>query len=139
MRAHLIFLALCSACLDPTEIELIVTTDVPCDQVARTQILFGDAVVSSSMACSPGGRIGSLILVPSNRGLSGNVTVEMELKGGACPTTNCIVARRTLTFVSHQKLSVDIALTQSCTGVACDATATCVNGICMSPMVIGDQ
>jgi hypothetical protein len=44
----------------------------------------------------------------------------------------CIVARRSLGFVQHSSLRLEIALNSACAGVLCPASETCVAGECRS-------
>jgi hypothetical protein len=44
----------------------------------------------------------------------------------------CIVARRSLGFVQHSSLRLEIALSSACAGVLCPASQTCVAGECRS-------
>jgi hypothetical protein len=136
MRARIVLFALSTACLAPTEIVLEITTDVSCDQVGKTSIYFGGSSTpaSSSSACTSG-RIGDLVLVPSQSGARGDVIVEMELKGGSCPTMNCIVVRRNVGFVAHVPETLPIELTQACLNVACPNGQTCVKGTCIDARV----
>jgi hypothetical protein len=50
-------------------------------------------------------------------------------------TGGCIVARRSVRYVSHQRLELPIALDTSCIDVPCGATTTCVNGNCVPAMI----
>lgn len=61
-------------CREPTRITVLLTTDVPCDQTRGSTMTIGapgqiedKAIAATSSACtSAGGRIGSIVVVPSN-------------------------------------------------------------------------
>ena len=131
----IVILAL-SSCLEPTEIHLSITTDVPCSKVRRTEIFFDtiSTPIATTNACTTN-RIGDFVLVPSNNGSGGIVIVKMELDTGSCdvaPPVNCIVARRQLRFVAHTTLAVPIELDQGCVDLVCPATQTCSHGLCVN-------
>ena len=59
-------------CQSPTQIEVRVTTDLPCDDVAATGIAVGElgaslesAVISTTSTTCAAGSLGSVVLVPS--------------------------------------------------------------------------
>ncbi|MFO0553205.1 MAG: hypothetical protein U0271_32755 [Polyangiaceae bacterium] len=51
----------------------------------------------------------------------------------------CILARRRLGFVDHQKLSLPVFLSTECIGVDCGEDQTCANGTCVSAEVDCDE
>ncbi|MEJ7732782.1 MAG: hypothetical protein WKG00_26715 [Polyangiaceae bacterium] len=48
----------------------------------------------------------------------------------ASPTTGCIVARRSLSFLPHRPLMLPITLSKSCIGTPCAPDETCVDHTC---------
>ncbi len=129
------------SCLDPTEVTVTVTSDMPCTQVAGTNIRIGSGDVSASVPatehCTHGDTIGSVVVLP-NASLSaaqikvvtGTGTTTADQCDADPKTKGCIVARRTLSFVTHTKLSLPILMQQSCVDQPCDEKTTCVNGAC---------
>jgi hypothetical protein len=133
--------ALLLACRQPTEIEFDVTTDVACSRVSSTAIAVGplDAdggpFTARSTMCS-GSSLGSLVVVP---GSSGDATVRVVtgldgMTPDACVQSNysggCIVARRSVSFTPHQKMTVPVLMEASCRDVPCASDTTCVGGVC---------
>ena len=137
-----------AACLGATEISLDVRTDVPCASAGAAwkgvAISVGQpgvdvesrAPVLTTTACSAGGEIGSLVIVPTG---SNNAEVGIRVVAGItqnpedCAANGydgCIVSRRTLTYLPHQAQHVIVDLTSDCIGNACDINHTCVDGSC---------
>jgi hypothetical protein len=133
-----------TACRGPTEISLVISTDVDCTDLRGTAVAIGtvDGVeektpVTSSTLCDASGSIGTLVVVPSG-GRSAEVGIRVVAGIGreaeACvpPTyAGCIVARRSIRFVVSTPLRLPVALRIDCRDVPCDATHTCVNGVCV--------
>lgn len=135
-------------CLDPTEIVVTVRTNVDCSNAStyRGISIYADTPGAkleqklepalTTNACEAGGKIGSIVLVPS-----GDDDAEVGIRVVAGITTppeqceaegyrGCIVARRALHYVPHESLNVDVALTSDCIGQACNETETCIAGVC---------
>src|SRR5262249_42339928 len=136
MRYSLLWSALGTAvihgvsCRTPTEITLLMSTDVGCAELHGTTVTIGGpgseakAPPASSKAC--GSDLGSLVVVPS-----GAKTEELFIKvvGGvgrdpaSCVPPqygpDCIVARRAIRFVPHAELRILVPLRAVCKGVAC--------------------
>jgi outer membrane protein assembly factor BamB len=136
-------------CAQPTEITLSLSTNVPCSQLTGVAIAVGlpsevetMAPATTAQSCSSSGDIGTLVVVPAE---SKNESIEIQVIGGVNrdPTSctapaygsGCIVARRSLTFIPHTPLVLDILLAQACNGVVCAADQTCVEGACTSSEV----
>jgi outer membrane protein assembly factor BamB len=136
-------------CQSPTEITLDLSTDVPCGELTGVSITVGPssevetmAPETTTQACSSSGTIGSLVVVP---GGTKNESVDIKVVGGvnrdptSCAAPNygsgCIVARRSLQFIPHTPLTLDIPLAEACNGVICPANETCVQGACTSSVV----
>jgi hypothetical protein len=136
-----------AGCQTPTQITLVLTTDVPCDRVhgsavkvAATSALDTTPTTASSGACSAG-ELGTLVIVPGPSG-EGEVGVRAALALGATPADacrpgapDCIVGTRALRFVKHTRLRATIALDGACAGVACEGGTTCSRGVCISQEV----
>src|SRR5690349_1356867 len=118
------------SCQSPTEIEVVVSTDLPCDELLGTGIAVGapgvvdhSAFVATAQGCDGGGGlVGTLVITPSGLG----DTVGIEVVGNtvspnpdACDRDSgagCIIAKRALAFVPHTPLRLPIVLRQSCIG-----------------------
>lgn len=143
------------SCLEPTQVQLELTTDVPCDEVGGVAITVGTpgALESKppaavSLVCRDDGTLGTLVVVPSGerdaelavRVVAGrNLEVEQceppEYGPKGTPDTGCIVARRTLRFLPHEPLVLPIVMRAVCVGEPCDPAQTCVLGTCVEAAV----
>jgi hypothetical protein len=144
-------LLLLGACLEPTEIEIVLQSDA-CSRIRfsdgvkiyfppSTDKIDDDDLVESAIArtCT-GNRIGNLFVVPS--GKTGDVSIRVVAPVDAttsCRHANnwagCIVERRILHFVPHTHLVLPIDLDASCVDVPCTGTTTCVNGRCVDATI----
>jgi outer membrane protein assembly factor BamB len=143
--------ALCGTpdCEQPTEVTLSITTTVPCARFSGVTITVGPASEVETMApgteaqtCTGSGVVGTIVVVPGGAKDEG---VDIKVVGGVNrdPATctapaygnGCIVARRSLQFIPHTPLVLDIALTRDCNGVVCSPDQTCVQGACTSSQV----
>jgi hypothetical protein len=140
MRRSFWAIALCSSCLDPTQITIEITTDLDCSNVGSTRIFVSTAAEigasntpTTSTAACVNGRIGSLVLVPSQSKDAVGVRVVTAPKMSSCEADGrgCIDARRTLRFVSHTPLRLPIRMSAVCAGVMCPAGQTCIQGACV--------
>jgi outer membrane protein assembly factor BamB len=142
-----------SDCLQPTEITLSLSTNVPCAQMQGVTIAVGDASEVETMApqtetqaCSSSGNVGTIVVIPAG---SKSAEIDVKVVGGVNrdPTTctapsygtGCIVARRSLAFIPHTPLVLDIGLSLACDGVVCPTDETCVQGACTSSLVQNPQ
>jgi outer membrane protein assembly factor BamB len=136
-------------CQQPTEVTLALSTDVQCAQFTGVTIAVGSAAdieaqapATTSQSCTPSGDLGTLVVVPSQ---SRNAEVDIKIVAGVNrdPTscvapdygTGCIVARRSLQYIPHTPLELDIVLSEACNGVVCPVDQTCVEGACTSAAV----
>ena len=132
-------LAALASCREPTQITLVVTSDVPCDRWKGAGISVGapsteDAVQFSTTTetCNASGAVGTLVLVPSGS-TDDTVAIRVVAGDGRSPDScrppaygvGCIVARRRLHFLPHTALTLDIELRAACNGVACGPAETC--------------
>ena len=136
-------------CKDPTEMTFVLTTDVPCEKIKGVSVAVGSPddidkrpSAVTSHTCQAGG-LGSIVTIPSgekNDRMSIRVTAGVERDPGECEApgfgTGCIVARRSLRYVPHTPLTVEISLRSACNGVTCGAAETCVVGVCTSADVV---
>ena len=145
-------LTLLVACRSPTEIEVTVTTDVPCaagagpTHVNNTAVFAGASVpgkttlpVSVSYDCDPSGHVlGEIVLVPSgDRSATVNVVVATGVNGQAaedCLDGNgalCIIEERRWNYQPHHPVPATIFMTLSCLGKDCTPGTTCFDGACV--------
>lgn len=136
------------SCLDPTQVKLEIHTDALCVDLDETHILVGSlgefddvAPSATTKACADDGRIGDIVLVPSE---GRDQAIAFEVVAGVGVDTNrcaaddyerCIVARRALTFIPHEPLTLPIELDLECLGIPCEATETCRKGLCVSAVL----
>lgn len=137
-------------CQGATGVMLEVSTDIPCEsaKTVTTAIYAGSSVDHQSRSpaavtthCDPQGRIGSLVLVPSED-RSGALAIEVTTAlAGKDPLTcaadasGCVVARRVLHYVPHEMLVLPVVMETACVGVSCGSNESCVGGRCVSPAV----
>lgn len=133
-----------SHCVGATEIMLDLHTDVSCAVVGvrGVTIAVGEpndettGIVTSATSCDAGS-IGTLALLPRGD-IGGPVAVRVVLgvntKADDCAAPNaysgCIVARRSLRYSPHAKLTLPIDLDQDCLDDPCGPDSTCVHGSC---------
>jgi hypothetical protein len=149
------------SCLGPTEVTLVLTTDVPCSAQRGTSIAVGDSgdiaasapvtVTGDCALAADGGmqdggtlavpaEIGTLVVVPSgSRSASFTVQIVTAVdpvgQPGDCAALGyqgCIVARRQLSFIPHTPLTLPIEMTLDCVNVSCTAEQTCYHAHCVT-------
>lgn len=97
-------------------------------------------VRASQRGCADGA-LGTVTLVPSDRGNEIEVHVDLNLTPGGADTDcergakGCIVARRRVVYVEHRSLTLDVRLDLSCLDVTCDPDSTCSAGRCVPSRV----
>ncbi len=128
------------ACLDATQVTLVLSTDEACSNVTGTSITVGTASdietklpLTVTNACEPTtGSIGTFVLVPDATGAADAFAVKIVTAvspqqlvncTAANNYTGCIVARREMAFVPHTSLTLPIEMTTACIDVNC-STAT---------------
>jgi hypothetical protein len=140
-----------ASCLGPTEVTLVLTTDVPCDtlQMQRTSITVGTASdieakdpVTITDLCDPGAgtshSIGTFVVIPgggSSDEFAVRVVSGVDVPVGDCKGQGyhgCIVERRELAFVPHTPLTLPIPMDIDCLNVRCGTHETCFKGGCVS-------
>jgi len=154
IAGSLVFASALEGCRDATEIELDISTDAICGEHRGTSITTGklgdiehEAPETATTTCTPssdaagerGGRIGSLVIVPSGD-KDEKVAVRVVTGFGKSPEAciadgymgGCIVARRSLRFQPHESIRLPIQMLADCLNVPCNATQTCVHGQCVS-------
>jgi len=131
------------SCLAPTEIILVLSTDVACAVVTQNGVAIalgepGDedsGIATTTKLCSDDGGIGTAVIVPHtiDQVVGIRVTLGIDAAADQCGPNfaGCIVARRSLRFDPHTPLTLPIELDQSCVGVPCTPYSTCVSGACV--------
>lgn len=129
------------ACLSPTQVDVLVTTDLRCPTetsdpgsvtpvLEKTDVLVKkDGVwerVGGTAACA-NGRVGNIVFVPGK-----STDVLLRVKGTVRGHPD-LDADRILKFLPHQALDISVALSSACVGVMCTGSQTCVEGICVDP------
>jgi len=150
------------SCLGPTEVTLVLTTDVPCDAEQGTSIAVGSpddvstsAPVTITNDCALAGgagsvddagalavpaSIGTMVVVPSG---SRSASFVVQIVTAVAPVVQpsdcaapdymgCIVARRQISFIPHTPLTVPIEMTLDCLNVPCPTGQTCSHGKCVT-------
>jgi outer membrane protein assembly factor BamB len=139
-----------AGCRSATEITLRIHTDMRCRDSGGTTITVGllgeielKAPIATTEACdSTSGTIGTIVLVPS--GASGDEVAVKVVTGLDRPASQClapdygpgcIVARRSLRYIPHTALELDIFMAATCSGVRCEPSETCDAGTCVSATI----
>ncbi|NUQ77458.1 MAG: hypothetical protein HUU21_28300 [Polyangiaceae bacterium] len=145
------------SCNTPTQVTVTVTTDVACKRLKGTKITVGtvdtlekNPSTSETTNCTEGqdglNRIGTVVLIPDASNddkfaikVVAGVDRVPDTCGDGGDFAGCIIARRSLNFISHTELELPIFLSSSCEGVPCTARPdeTCVLGACV-PAAIAD-
>jgi hypothetical protein len=146
-------LAAAASCRAPTEVTLVLSTDVPCAMLTGTSITVGTAAdvetsqpVTVTNACEPStGNIGTFVLIPESGSDEAFAVRIVSAVGGLIANctppdyTGCIVARRELAFIPHTPLTLPIEMTAQCLDISCTGSntvvETCSGGTCKSAMV----
>ena len=138
--------AITAACYGPTEVAVVVTTDLACSEGPRTAIYkgmpFDSAPDAETEGCEPvpnaDTRIGSLVFLPSGDA-NGRAAVKVVLARKRNVTEceahpeDCIVATRSFSFVKHLSRRVPIRMLSACLGKQCPDGQTCgAGGTCVS-------
>ncbi len=129
-----------SNCLEATQIRLEIKTDI-CD-LERVVVYLGGAsrtapIAQVDLMPKPCGadqqrRVGSLVLVPTDRGKTFVVIVEGTTRLGDCAVPKgCVSASRSVAFLSHSSLELPVNLERSCLDRVCKPGETCVQGACV--------
>lgn len=129
------------SCLAPTEITVVLHTDVPCS-IAKANTV-GVAVTKPGgdesagfgavgSQCDDSGGLGTVVVLPHSIDDSVGIRVVLGVNKPTSQCTapqydGCIVARRSISFIPHTPLTLPIDLDQACVGTPCDPHSTCVS------------
>jgi hypothetical protein len=137
-------------CREATEVDLEISTNAPCANVSGTTIstgtigeLEGIPPRTSTFNCDAAtGRIGSITIVPRD---SKDVEFGIRVVTGLGKNPNqcvgdgytggCIVARRVVAFVPHQRIVLPVRMEIDCRDVHCGVIETCRRGVCVGAKV----
>ncbi|HEU4407127.1 MAG TPA: hypothetical protein VFS43_17795 [Polyangiaceae bacterium] len=137
-----------TTCLEPTQLELWLSTDLPCDKVRGTAVTVGHLgeledkpAAMSTPFCErrPDGSsgLGMLVVVPSGErdgplALKVVTAVDASSTDACGPSPDplnayrgCIVARRALRYLPHDTVRLTVPMLAECENVSCDARSTC--------------
>lgn len=137
---------LAGSCREPTQVTIVATTNVTYRPTIVTAFTVGSGAVEvaepsteSRAAWGPDGAVGTLVSVPRgdrDAALAVKVVMGIARDPRDCLAANyagCIVARRRLRYVPHERLTLPVPLYARCEGVPCDADTTCnALGTCVS-------
>lgn len=136
------------SCADPTAVDVMVYSEVPCAAGAEVAITLADepstlgssaaAAVATSCSDTGSGSVsrGDVVLVPEgdrSKPVTFQITTRKDgLPLDACATSpaSCIIARRQLRFRPGRTIDVRVDLRLACLGVTCPAHQTCIQGQC---------
>ena len=134
------------SCAEATSITVEIATDLACDQSSKIEvgIAAGDLATidrrpfsATKSWCEPTpGRIGSLVLLPSDRD-DAEVAVHVVAGIGRPASTcaedfaGCIVERRVVRFVPHANVVLPVLISAACVGIQCGSQRTCREGLCV--------
>jgi hypothetical protein len=135
-------MGLAVACYSPTEVELDVTTDIPCPGTETQIFIDGQSgAVATAQGCASNSRTIGTYVISAGGSRSAHVEVAVALtdapsitgEAAGClePKTDeigshCVVSRRAFTFTPHKTGYVNVRLYQQCLGYTqCGPGTTC--------------
>ncbi|HEU4407472.1 MAG TPA: hypothetical protein VFS43_19555 [Polyangiaceae bacterium] len=145
-----------SGCQEPTQVELRVSTDLPCDRVHGTTVTVGPrgeleaAHPATSLATCEAGddgaqHLGFVVFVPrgeDDEAFAIKVVTAVSARspdacqpgeGSARGYQGCIVARRELRYRPGHTLRLEVPMLQQCEGVECTVDSTCFDATTCMP------
>ena len=149
--AALALASVAPSCLDPTQATLEITTNGECSAVAGTGItagkdgasIEGDPYDTTTLQCAGAGEIGTIVLLPGDD-RNGEFAFKVVTSLGDRPVEecappfygpDCIVARRSMSFLERHPFTVPVPMDLACAGVLCPDDQTCVGGVCTSSAI----
>jgi hypothetical protein len=148
------------ACRTATEVTVEIRVEhAPCSEIHGTALTIGvepvdteqrvkqGFVAATTSSCDGTGFVGTLVVTPSDPMRAAIVVAaaygSQRDPAGCRPSEdpahnfeNCIVARRTFSFVEHSQLTMPIVLDPDCLNVPCDSLSTCKHGQCYDSSVV---
>lgn len=145
----LVFGVAASRCLEPTEMNVVIDTDIDCARLHEVDVVASGPTAPVNPTANAVGtcvdsKVGNIVLVPSDPNTPvlvqviagvGNVSTATCLMDSATKTATggCVVARRAFRYLAHTPARLPITLYLKCVGVPCGATETCnQDGDCVS-------
>ncbi len=140
------FAILGASCRTPTEVRVIVRSDA-CTTSSSTSITIGSLGDIETKPPGPtssrcdDGEVGSLVLQPSGEDTAVfalKVVMGIDKPADQCTAPKyegCIVARRALSFLPHEELTVVVDMRAACKDKPCDPDQTCVKGSCVTAQI----
>ena len=134
---RLLLVACFCACLGPTEVLVDISSDFDCTTIQQTDIYLAEpdagptdpATTQYGCVGSPANEIGSLAIVPAHA-IDEKMTIDIRatLANGTCDppsSATCIEAKRSISYVPHERLYLPIVLHALCAGFPCGVGDTC--------------
>ncbi len=153
--------ALLLSCQAPTQVRVLVSTDVGCARNPSGGIAVGSSIdfdrkafSATSSTCSDTGNgknvgdVGSLVIVASGDNDEVAIKVVQGQNGrnaescndaDAASDQNCIVARRILKYIPNRTIDIEVPMLDECRGVRCDSATTCVRKACVGASLVGSD
>ena len=150
-------LAFLTSCRNPTQVRVLVSTDVGCGRGPNNGVAVGSLtdfdtrpLSATSGPCVPstndgGADFGALVIVSSgeNEEVAVKVVQGQDTKSAeSCLNADdayfgryCIVARRILRYVPNRTIDIEVPMLDECRGVRCDPSKTCVRKGCVSAVL----
>lgn len=140
-------LVVATSCKEPTQVIVEARTNVPHRAGLATTFSVGapgavekaEATTESREPWGADGFVGSLVVVPGtgdDAPLAVKLVMGIRVEARECKPPEyqgCIVARRRLRYVPHERLRLPIGIYARCEGVSCDESSTCnALGLCVS-------
>lgn len=135
----LLGLALACAPTDPTQLVVVVDSDLASDAVDAVEVSVlglegGEQIARANLA---DGALPRFVVLERRGGALGPIDVEARAVRDGSPIG---IARRARTsFVRERTMRLDLFLAAACASQTCDATQTCERGACVSPEVAPEE
>jgi hypothetical protein len=135
----LLTLALACAPTDPTQLVVVVDSDLASDAFDAVEVSVlglegGEQIARANLA---DGALPRYVVLERRGGALGPLDVEARAMRDGAPIG---IARKARTsFVRERTMRLDLFLAAACVGQTCDATQTCERGDCVSPDVAPEQ
>jgi len=134
-----ISIALGGSCIEPTEILLEITTDIPCGDAGTSGPLLLKTIIqtgtstadlretAATTTCRDSTHVGSIGLVPGRE----DEPLYVEVDGIVSTSPQPLRAARLVHYVHHSELGLSIDLSLECIDKMCAPDETCSKGTCI--------
>jgi hypothetical protein len=139
LRTCAFALALACAPTDPTQLVVVVDSDLTSDafDAVEVSVLGLEGGEQTARATIADGALPRYVVLERRGGALGPIDVEARALLDGTPTG---IARKARTsFVRGRTMRLDLFLAAACASQTCDATQTCERGDCVSPDVASEQ